>query len=53
MASAPLAVAFALPALVMVTGLFTAAKVRGPVVGLLIVRPLTLTVKVSVAATEL
>ncbi len=54
MASAPLAVAFTLPALVIVTGLFFAAKVRGPVVAVLIVRPpLTLTVNVSVAAAEL
>ena len=55
MASAPLAVAFTLPALVIVKGLFIAANERGPVTALLIVRPapLTLTVKVSVATVEL
>ena len=49
MASAPLAVAFTLPALVIVKGLFIAANERDPVTALLIVRPppATLTVKVS------
>ena len=49
-ASAPLAVACTLPAAVIVTGLFFAAKVKGPVVAVLIVRPpplLTLTTKES------
>ena len=55
MASAPLAVAFTLPALVIVKGLFVAVNESGPVTALLIVRPLppTLTVKVSEAASEL
>src|ERR1700722_13113549 len=53
--ASPLAVVVMLPALVIVSGLLVAAKVSGPVIALLIVRPppLTLTVKVSVAAVEL
>jgi hypothetical protein len=52
--SAPLAVVFTLPALVMVNGLLEADSVNGPVTALLIVwpPPLTLTVNVSVAAAE-
>ena len=55
MASAPLAVAFTLPVLVIVRGLLAVTSESGPVTALLIVRPLplTLTVKVSEAAVEL
>ena len=55
MASAPLAVAFTLPALVMVKGVSVVVNERGPATALLIVRPPppTLTVNVSEAAGEL
>ena len=51
MASAPL-VAFTLPALVIVKGLFVAANESGPVTALLIVRPPPFTLTVNVSGAE-